>query len=154
TAGFTYAWSVTKDGSDYAKGTAANFSFTPDDNGTYVVTLTATDKDGGISPAAQTTILVDSGRRTASVTGAPATGHSPEGTASSLGSSVTDPSPTDTAAGFSFDWVVTRNAQLYTYGSEATISFTPNDNGTYVVYLLATDKDGDTSRKMHTNILV
>jgi hypothetical protein len=28
-------------------GTAANFSFIPDDNGTYVVTLTAADKDGG-----------------------------------------------------------------------------------------------------------
>ncbi|MCY3023977.1 MAG: PKD domain-containing protein [Planctomycetota bacterium] len=46
-AGFTYAWTVTKDGNPFASGTTAEFSFTPDGAGAYVVTLTATDKDGG-----------------------------------------------------------------------------------------------------------
>src|SRR5262249_50802731 len=153
-AGFTYAWSVTKDGAAFTSGTAADFSFTPDDNGTYVVCLLATDKYGEPSAGKQGTVPADNVAPTATITGAPASGHSPEGTAITLGSSVTDPSPVDTAAGFSYDWVVTKNAQLYTSGSEATISFTPDDNGTYVVYLLATDKDGGTSPKMHTNILV
>jgi Ca2+-binding RTX toxin-like protein len=44
-AGFTFAWSVTKNGLPFASGTAASFGFTPDDNGTYVVTFTARDKD-------------------------------------------------------------------------------------------------------------
>src|SRR5262249_46156957 len=35
---FTYAWAVTKDGQPYAGGAGAAFAFTPDDNGTYVVT--------------------------------------------------------------------------------------------------------------------
>src|SRR5262249_7907057 len=36
-AGFAYAWSVTKNGENYASGNSASFGFTPDDNGTYVV---------------------------------------------------------------------------------------------------------------------
>src|SRR5215212_2654491 len=44
----TYSWSVTKDGAAYAlpAGTvtdAATFTFTPDDDAAYVVTLTVTD---------------------------------------------------------------------------------------------------------------
>jgi hypothetical protein len=69
-AGFTYAWSVTKDGAPYGSGSAADFSFTPDDNGTYIVTLTATDKDGAISTAAKTTITVDDVPPTIAVSGA------------------------------------------------------------------------------------
>lgn len=50
----TYSWSVTKNGNAYATGTAANFSFTPDDNGTYVVTLTVTDDDSGVGTDSKT----------------------------------------------------------------------------------------------------
>src|SRR5581483_3867757 len=45
---FTSAWAITKNGAAFASGTAGTFSFTPDDNGTYVVTLTVTDDDGGV----------------------------------------------------------------------------------------------------------
>src|SRR5262249_21308055 len=117
TAGFTYAWNVTKNGVAYASGTTANVSSTPDNNGTYVVTLTATDKDGGISPAAQTTITVDNVAPTASITGAPASGHSPEGTAISLGNTVTDPTSADTGAGFTYAWNVTKNGVAYAKGT-------------------------------------
>src|SRR5215217_3235541 len=47
TAGFTKSWSVTKNGNAYASGSGASFSFTPDDNGTYAVHFSATDKDNG-----------------------------------------------------------------------------------------------------------
>ncbi len=43
----TYAWSVTKNGDAYASGEGETLAFTPDDNGTYAVTLTVTDDDGG-----------------------------------------------------------------------------------------------------------
>ncbi|MBI1927936.1 PKD domain-containing protein, partial [Candidatus Poribacteria bacterium] len=49
-AGFTYAWSVTKNGNPFGSGSSAGFSFTPDDNATYAVTLNVTDKDNGTSP--------------------------------------------------------------------------------------------------------
>ena len=55
---FTYAWNVTKDGVLYSSGTDADFDFTPDDQGTYVVSLTVTDDDGGIGVAGARTITV------------------------------------------------------------------------------------------------
>jgi hypothetical protein len=142
-AGFSYGWLVAKNGATYALGSAANFSFTPNDNGTYVVYMGAADKDFGTRPAPQTTIIVDNVAPTAAITGAPASGHSPEVTAISLGSTVTDPSSVDTAAGFIYAWSVTKNGSAYASGAAASFSFTPNDNGTYVVSFSATDKDGD-----------
>ena len=38
---------MTKNGAAYSSGTTAAFSFTPNDNGTYVVSLEVTDDDGG-----------------------------------------------------------------------------------------------------------
>jgi len=46
-AGFTFNWTVLKNGLNFASGSGPSFSFTPDDNGTYTVILQATDKDGG-----------------------------------------------------------------------------------------------------------
>jgi hypothetical protein len=50
----TLQWNVTKDGQDYAAGDAESFEFTPDDNGSYEVTLTVTDDDGGVGVAIST----------------------------------------------------------------------------------------------------
>ncbi len=47
-AGFSYAWTVTKDGNPFATGSGSSFNFTPDDEGTYGVTFSATD-DGGMT---------------------------------------------------------------------------------------------------------
>ena len=146
-AGFTYAWSVTKNGNPYATGSAASFSFTPDDNGTYVVNLNVTDKDSGTGSNSKT-INVTNVAPTVAITGAPAS--SPEGTAINLGSSVTDPSSADTGAGFTYAWSVTKNGNPYATGSAASFNFTPNDNGTYVVNLNATDKDSGTGSDSKT----
>jgi hypothetical protein len=53
-AGFTYAWTVERNGSTVATGSAANLSFTPSVVGSYVITLGVTDKDGGTGSASQT----------------------------------------------------------------------------------------------------
>ena len=139
-AGFAEAWTVTKNGSPFATGTGAGFSFTPDDNGTYTVTLSATDKDGGVSAPASTTIVVFDVAPTAAIANPPAT--SPEGTPIALTGVVTDPSPVDVAAGFAEAWTVTKNGSPFATGTGAGFSFTPDDNGTYTVTLSATDKDG------------
>jgi hypothetical protein len=70
--------------------------FTPDDNGVYVVTLTATDKDGGVSPAASATLTVDNVPPTAGLSG-PSTGV--RGQAQPFTLTAGDPSPGDQAAG-------------------------------------------------------
>jgi PKD domain-containing protein len=146
-AGFTFGWSVTKNGNPFTSGSGASFSFTPDDNGSYVLTLTATDKDNGTG-STSTTINVTNVSPTAAINGAPAS--SPEGTAIALTSTVTDPSSADTTAGFTYAWSVTKNGNPFASGSAASFSFTPDDDGTYVVSLAASDKDGGTGTDSKT----
>lgn len=54
----SYQWSVTKDGNPFRSGGAQQFRFTPDNDGVYVISLTAIDDDGGISSTATKTIEV------------------------------------------------------------------------------------------------
>src|SRR5205807_3832913 len=44
----------TKNGNAFASGSGPGFGFTPDDNGSFVATLTVTDKDGGTGTASVT----------------------------------------------------------------------------------------------------
>src|SRR5262249_31900322 len=124
----------------FASGSGANLGFTPDDNGTYVATLTATDKDGAASAPATTTITVDNVAPTAAITGAPL-GSTP-GAPITLGSAVTDPSPADTVAGLTYAWNVTKDGAAFASGNSPAITFTPDAAATYVATLTATDKDG------------
>src|SRR5262249_58431267 len=82
-----------------ASGSAPTSRSAPDDNGTYVVTLTATDKDGGVSQPASATIRVDNVAPTAGVSG-PADGV--RGQARTFTLTASDPSSMDQAAGFTF----------------------------------------------------
>jgi hypothetical protein len=97
------------------------------------------DKDDGFTQYT-TTVVVNNVAPTVVITGAPAT--RPEGTLISLGSAASDSSSADVTAGFTYAWSVTKNGNPYTTGSSSSFSFTPDDNGTYVVSLTATDKDG------------
>jgi hypothetical protein len=135
-AGFTFAWTVLKDGADYAAGSGAAFDFTPQDEGTYAVRLTATDADGGAGTTTAT-LTVTNVAPTPTVAGVPAS--VAEGTAINLTGSATDPGVLDTVA---LTWAVTKNGTAYATGSGAGFSFTPDDNGRYVVTLTATDDDG------------
>src|SRR5437773_2273156 len=54
--GLAYSWRVTKNGAAYASGSSTAFAFTPDDEGTYVVTFQATD-DGAMSGSDSMTII-------------------------------------------------------------------------------------------------
>src|SRR5207244_4206395 len=50
----TYAWTVTRDGQALTSGSGSSLSFTPTSAGTYLVTLRAADKDGGMGTATVT----------------------------------------------------------------------------------------------------
>jgi hypothetical protein len=110
TAGFTYAWSVTKNGSPFGSGSSATgFSFTPDDNGTYIVTLKATDKDNGTGTTTAT-IMVTNAAPTVTITG-PA----PVGLVAAVNTTIkftgtfTDPGTLDTHTA---DWLFWDKSQL------------------------------------------
>ncbi len=50
----TVTWAVTKNGSAFTSGSGTSFTFTPNAKGTYVVTATDTDKDGGVGTDSKT----------------------------------------------------------------------------------------------------
>lgn len=111
-----------------------------DDNGSYAVQITVEDDDGG-EATTSTTVTVNNVAPTPSI-GGPTTGE--EGSALAFTGSATDPGPDDEVAGFSYAWDVTRDGSQFASGSGSSFSFTPDDNGSYVVTLTATDKDGGT----------
>src|SRR5262249_52122849 len=145
-APFLFAWSVTQDGAPYTlpSGTVTNapgFTFTPDDGGTYAISLTVTDEDGITSSPATTTVAVSDAAPSATITGLPSGGTSPEGTTLTLGGTVVDTSASDTLAGFVKTWTLARNGQVFAVAHAAGIVFTPIDPGTYSITFAATNED-------------
>ena len=132
----TLAWQVTRGGEVYGSGEGESFAFTPDDNGTYEVTLSATDDDGG-SSSTSSVIEVSNAAPTAAITGLPEA--AVEGSQITLGSELSDPGAADT---HTLAWQVTRGGEVYGSGEGESFAFTPDDNGTYEVTLTATDDDG------------
>jgi PKD repeat protein len=90
----------------------------------------------------------------ATITGAPLSGHSPEGTSITLAGNVSDANAVDMASGFLYAWTVTKNGEAYASGSTAGFTFTPNDNGVYVATLIVTDRDGASSTPSSVTITV
>jgi hypothetical protein len=173
-AGFTFTWAINElnpDGVTFTQVATGStgpgsdsvaINYTPDDNGTFVVTLNATDKDGATGYLIQTidvtnvaptaTIKADDG-----VSDPPTSGT--EGNSITLTGLASDPSSADTAAGFDFEWAVTKNGADFAFQSSPgvpsdTFTFTPEEPGTYVVTLNATDQDGDTGPNATVTITV
>src|SRR5262245_28601748 len=152
-----YTWSVvkTKDGvsTPFATGTGANFSFTPDDDGSYAVTLNASDTDAvtqtTTTATASATIAVINVPPTASLI-APSVGV--RGQTLSFTLDATDPSTVDTAAGFTFkiDWTGDGTVvETFTNKPSGTVvTHTFADDSTNTVKLTATDKDGGVSKEV------
>ncbi len=136
-AGFDYAWSVTKNGTTYASGTTAGFNFSPDDNGTYVVTLRVTDKDRGAGTDSKT-ITVTNVAPTATFMAPSAVN---EGSNISLSlTNPSDPSSADTTAGFTYAF--DGGSGYGAWGSSSTATFPTSDNGSRTLQGKIRDKDG------------
>jgi len=142
---FTYAWSVTKAGSPYATGSAAAFSFTPDDGlASYVVSLTVTDDDTGVGVAPAQTVSVTNVAPTIALAGAASVNEGATYTLT-LGA-ITDPG-TDTVTQWIVDWgdgnsdtYTTPGEKTHVYADDHPASGTPSDAFTITVDLV--DEDG------------
>ena len=136
--GVTLAWEVFKDDVAYSSGAGSDYSFTPDDNGSYRIVLTATDKDNA-STFAEQTITVDNVAPTPTITSI--SDVRLEGTNISVSGSATDPGTAVTGDGVTLAWEVFKDGVAYSSGAGSDYSFTPDDNGSYRIVLTATDKD-------------
>ncbi|NLX97528.1 MAG: cadherin-like domain-containing protein, partial [Rhodopirellula sp.] len=101
TGGITLSWSVTKDGDAYGAGAGETFSFTPDDNAAYQVTLLVTDNSGATGRASGTVMVTDVAPNI-TLTGNPP--EVDEGSSFTLEFSATGDPGTDTITGWTVDW--------------------------------------------------
>jgi len=134
-AGFTYSWTVTKDGTSYRTGSTAAFSFTPDDEGTYVATLQATD-DGNMTGTSSVTVIGTNVAPSAKITSVSWTPQLVLTVHQSVdfAGTFTDPGTLDThTTGWDFGDGVT--------GSGLSASHSYNAAGTYTVTFTVTDDD-------------
>lgn len=138
-AGFTYAWNVTKNGNSYASGSGTSFSFTPDDNATYVVTLNATDKDSGTGSTSKPIAVTNVAPSVNAGTGATIN----EGATFSSSGSFTDPGADTWTA--TVDYGDGSGVQTLSLNLDKAFSLSHvyADNGNYTVTVKVTDKDGD-----------
>jgi Ca2+-binding RTX toxin-like protein len=143
--GFTYDWSVTRDGRAYTTGSGSSFTFQPTGDGTYVVAVGATDRGG--TGTATRTIAVSNVAPSASLT-APV--QSVFGDAVIVGLvGASDPSTDDTSAGlrYVFGYSTSTASPLVgaTYagaGVTPSSSFASLNAGTYRVFARVIDQDG------------
>jgi PKD domain-containing protein/Big-like domain-containing protein len=147
--GFAYSWTKTKNGgAPSAPVTGSTFTFAPDDEGTFAVTLTAVD-DGGNGASVTATITglnVAPNAVISSVT------HSGivllPLTPITIGGGFTDPGALDTHTA-TFDYGDGSPADTTTYGAsgsgDTTDTYAFKAPGTYTVTYTVTDDDGGSS---------
>jgi hypothetical protein len=129
------AWRVTRSGQTITTGSGEDFSFTPADNGSYLVRLTATDKDGGTA-FTERTITVANANPSVAV-GPDANGT--EGGTRAFSAVVTDAGSTENLV---YHWQAILGGKAVATAATSTFQFTPSNNGLYTIRLTVTDKDG------------
>ncbi len=136
----SYLWTVTKDGNAYtvAGNTSSTFSFTPDDNAVYVVTLTVNDGDAGQTVVTHT-ITVANANPVPSIDNISLPRQ--VGTAITANGSATDPAGVNDTV--TLAWAVYKDAEIVPFatGGGSNITFTPDEDGSYRVVLTASDED-------------
>jgi DNA/RNA endonuclease G (NUC1) len=136
---FTFSWVVTKSGSPYATGSGTPFSFTPDDNGTYVVTLTATDSHNGSGSTSASIAVSNVAPSIGSVTGP--TAPLPLGNSATITVTYSDPGTADTHTA-TLTWDDGSNSTVACSAGTCSASHTYANAGVYGVAITVADDDG------------
>ncbi len=110
------------------------------DNGKFTVQTTITASGFNISDKLD--VVVNNLNPTATIIGAPLSIQN-EGKPISMGVKVTDPSPLDT---FTYLWTVQKNGVVFTTSSSPGLTFTPDDQGNYLISVAVTDDDGGSAQ--------
>ena len=143
-ADLIYSWSVTKNGARYASGTGPSFGLTPDDEGTYVVTFMAKDKDSGLWDSESTTVTGLNVKPTARITGVTAPSLLVAQESVGFMGNFSDPGSGDShSVIWSFGDGVTSSSNFGPGGSaNLSASHIYTAAGTYTVTLTVRDDDG------------
>jgi endonuclease G len=139
---FTYSWSVTKNGAPYGVGSGAAFSFTPDDNGTYVVSLTVGDGNTGSGTDSES-ITVTNVNPVAGAVSGPATALT-IGSSATITVAYTDAGPADTHTA-TFDWDDGTTTSAACASGSCTASRAYLAPGVYGVTITIADDDNGTT---------
>ena len=146
--GFAYSWTVTKNGGAFSTGTGPGFTFQPDDEGVYVVSLKATD-DGTFSGTATATINGGNVAPTTTITSAKAQAAVvlASGATFTFTGHYSDPGTADThTATWAFGDGTSSTSSLAASGAgDVTTTHAYAKAGTYSVSLTVADDDGGTS---------
>ena len=150
-----YTWSVVKDNVAYNVGTppdSSTFTFTPNDNGQYVVTVTVADSVNSITASA--TLDITNVPPTASVSADLTTAVRSQTINFTLGA--TDPSTVDTAAGFTYqiNWGDGSPVETVTGGSGVVVTHAFATEGTDNVTVTAMDKDKGVSTPVSVSVTI
>jgi PKD domain/FIMAH domain/Bacterial Ig domain len=142
-AGLTYAWLVTKGGATFATGSGTSFTFTPDDDGPFVVSFTATDDNGMVSKPDSVTVYGQNVAPTAKITGVAAPSPLLPQESVTFSGSFTDPGVVDTHTVTWFFGDGTSYRKDYGPGGSATfsVSHSYTDAKVYTVRLQVVDDD-------------
>ncbi len=140
-----YSWTARRAGEStpVASGSGATFAFVPDDNGVYVVALTATDGESADSD--ETSLVVRNVAPTATLLGATV---DEGGTATATFANVADASSADGLAGFRYSFAFAAAdlaGSSATAGMSAEFAVPMPDDGSRAVFARVFDKDGDYS---------
>jgi Ca2+-binding RTX toxin-like protein len=146
----TLVWAVTKNGNPYANGWGTTISFTPDDDGSYVVTVTVTDDDGGVGSDVKTIAIHNASPTVTSfvaTSGVDAAGRGVHLHPISFSVTATDPSLADTFM-YQVDWDGDGTWDEQTapgQGGVLTLSHVYETAGTFTPMVRVLDDDGGAS---------
>jgi Ca2+-binding RTX toxin-like protein len=135
-----YEWRVIKNGDEYDSGVEATFTFIPDDDGTYVVTLRTTTTTGLVDQIAPLTFTV--GNRAPVVDFANPSPTASVGSFYSILATVSDPGTADT---MTYAWHLNGVPVAPNATNPKLLTFPVNAAGTYVISVAVTDDNGGVS---------
>ncbi len=147
----TIAWSVTKNGAPYASGNGASIAFTPNDNGSYVITATATDSANASASDAKAVNISNVAPVVTAITG-PNAPFAVNG-AATVTVVFGDAGTADThTATFSWNDGVTSTVACASGTCSASRAFTAA--GVYSAAIVVSDDDGGTATATFASVIV
>jgi len=152
TNALTESWTVTAgDGSEAPYTvTTPDVTCTPDDIGSYTVTLNLLNASGQVVSSASQQIISIGVAPTATISVGPSGGATTKGTTVALGGTVTNPSAVLQSAGFSESWTIEFGGATYGPYYGPALNVTLGSVGIYTVALTATDAEGVSSTTTQT----